>query len=139
MCHGLAQAASSPNDDNSTNQLSVLLWAPKTDFHAPATIDVVATVQVFQAGLKAGDTVHVDFFEHATYLGSGKTVWHGVIRPHVPPGSAMPMWVRPAGFDPVEYIWKNVPAGNYALRAKAMWGTNVTAISSPLDVHVLPQ
>jgi hypothetical protein len=135
-CGGLAQA---PLPSGNTNEMLVALWFPHAgDFHAPATINLQAYVRVRGSGLKAGDVANVEFFANSKSLGSVKAVWHDVIRPHAPPGSPVPMWVRPAGFDPAKWTWKNVVAGSYSITAQAICTNGLSAVSRPMTVTVLP-
>jgi hypothetical protein len=137
VCDGLAQVPFA--NDNSTNELSVSLWAPnKTNLKAPATINLQAYVRLREAGLKAGDCVNVEFIANSRPLASAKAIWHDVIRPQVKPGQATPMWIMAAGFYPAKWDWTNVPAGDYTLKAWAVWTNGIMALSAPVTVTVLP-
>ena len=126
--------------DSTTNQLSVRLWLPRTnDLQAPATINIQAYVQMQEQGLKAGDFVNVEFFANSKSIGSAKAVWHDMIRPHAAPGSAVPMWIMAAGFYPAQWTWKDVPAGDYSLTARATWTNGLSAVSAPVPVTVVSQ
>jgi hypothetical protein len=132
----VAQSSASPN----TNGLSVQLWLPhKTALRAPATIDIQAYVRMQEEGRKAGDVVNVDFFANSISIGSASAVWHDMIRPHVKPGQAMPMWIMPAGFYPARWTWTNVPVGDYSLTAQATWTNGISAISPAVTVAVTSQ
>src|ERR1700733_383036 len=90
--NSLAQIPFPPGD--TTNQLSVSLWLPHTtNLHAPATIDIQAYINLRDPEPKVGDFVSVEFFANSNSLGIARAVWHGEIRPHVPPGSAVPMFI----------------------------------------------
>jgi hypothetical protein len=138
---GFAQSFGPPLDGDSTNQLSVWLdlrWNTNNAvFHAPARIDLVAYVRM-EPHPHAGDAVPVEFFADSKRLGSGKAVWHDVIRPHARPGEAVPMWIMAAQFYPAEFVWKKVPEGVYMVTAKAIWTNGLSAVSAPLKVTVLP-
>ena len=137
VCSGLAQAPF--ESANTTNELSVWLWVPKSaDLKAPATINLQAYVQLRDSGLKAGDCVNVQFFSNSKPLGSDKAVWHDMIRPHAKPGQAVPMWVMAAGFYPAKCSWQDVPAGNYSVTARAAWTNGLSAVSAQVTVSVLP-
>ena len=136
-CCGLAQVPNAPA--NTTNELSVQLWAPHpADIKAPATINLQAYVKLDDSGLKAGDSINVQFFSNSKPLGSDKAIWHDMIRPHVKPGQAVPMWVEAAGFYPAKCSWQDVPAGSYSVTAQATWTNGLSAVSAPVTVTVLP-
>ena len=128
-----------PADGDSTNRLSVqidLRWGTKV-FHAPATMDILAYVGL-RPRPRAGDVVRVEFFADAKSLGSAKAIWHDEVRPTAPPGYAVPMHILAAQFYPAEWVWKKVPAGTYALTARATWTNGLTTVSTPVNVTVLP-
>lgn len=134
LCGVLAQQ---PGLSQNTNGFSVQLWLPhKTGLQAHATIDIQAYVRMQENGLKAGDAMNVEFFANSKSIGSSKAVWHETIRPQVKPGQAMPMWIRPAGFYPAQWTWKDVPAGDYSLTARATWTNGASAMSPALSVTV---
>lgn len=138
VCSGFTQMPGSPG--NTTNQLYVQLWLPHRDgLQAPAAIEMQAYVRSDEPGLKAGDSVDVEFFADSKSVGSAKAVWHDTIRPHAAPGQTTPMWIMPAGFYPAQYAWKNVPAGNYSLTARATATNSVPAVSAPVSVTVATQ
>jgi hypothetical protein len=142
VCSGLAQNFAPPENNSSTNQLSTWLdlkWNTNNAvFHAPATIDIFAYVELRQTELRAGDVVKVEFFSGMNHIGSGKAIWHDEVRPKEIPGQFTPMHILAAQFDPAEYIWKKVPAGTYTLTAKATW-KNLSATSAPMNATVLSQ
>jgi hypothetical protein len=134
LCGARAQQPGSPQN---TNGLYVRLWLPqKTGLQAPATINIQGYVRIQEQELKAGDSVNVEFFANSKTIGSAKAVWHDVIRPHVTPGQAMPMWIMAAGFYPAQWTWKDVPAGDYSLTAQAIWTNGISAMSPALSVTV---
>jgi hypothetical protein len=134
LCGVLAQT---PGSTQNTNELSVQLWLPhKTGLLAPATIEIQAYVRTQEQGRKAGDVVNIDFFANSKSIGSAIAVWHDLIRPHVKPGQAMPMWIMPAGFYPAQWTWTNVAAGDYSLTARAAWTNGVSAISPAVSITV---
>ena len=53
-------------------------------------------------------------------------------------GEAVPMIVGLVGYPAVELIWRNVPAGNYALTAKATNEKRLATVSTPVHITVLP-
>jgi hypothetical protein len=142
-----AQMPGPPEQDNSTNGLSVWLdlrWNTNNAvFNAPAKIDLLGYVQL-HPDPGEGDVVRVDFFADGKRLGSGNAVWHGAIRPPrrkwylFGPPPAEPMHIVAAQFYPAEFVWKQVPAGIYSLTATATWTKGITAASAPLKATVLP-
>jgi hypothetical protein len=135
ICNGMAQAPFA--DDDTTNALSVSLWIPnKTNLKAPATVNIQAYVRMQGQGLKAGDSMNVEFFSDSKSIGSAIAVWHDTIRPHAAPGQAVPMWIMPAGFYPAQWTWTNAPAGNYTLTAQATWTNGLSAVSMPVGITV---
>lgn len=86
-----------------------------------------------------GDTVKIEFFANTNLLGSQKSVWLPELNPsaHARPGQAVPMFIRPAQFTLAEFIWKNAPAGNYTITAKAIFGKNPAASSRPVAITIL--
>jgi len=136
ICSGLAQLPAT----NTASQMRVFLWVPhaRVPYQAPTNIDMQAFVRFSEPGLQKGDVVNVRFFADDKFLGSGKAVWHGMIRPHGPPGTAVPMFVVAAGFNPTHWIWTNAPAGTYTLTAQAAWTNGLSAVSAPVTVTVLP-
>jgi hypothetical protein len=139
VCSSRAQMPGPPADGDSTNRLSVqidLRWGTKV-FHAPATMDILAYVGL-RPRPRAGDVVRVEFFADAKSLGSAKAIWHDEVRPTAPPGYAVPMHILAAQFYPAEWVWKKVPAGTYALTARATWTNGLTTVSTPVNVTVLP-
>jgi hypothetical protein len=130
-CAGLAQA------DNSTNQLSVTLWPPHmVALKAPASVNIQAYVRLNEPGLKAGDSVNIEFFANSKSISTAKAIWHDTIRPHAASGQAVPMWIMPAGFYPALCTWKKVPAGDYSLTAHATWTNGLSAVSAPMPVTI---
>ena len=148
VCSGLAQDSRVASKINSTNQLSVELdleWNTNNAvFHAPATIDIFAYVELSQSELRAGDVVKVEFFSGMSHVGSGKAVWHDEYPPPLGkwhgfgPPPAVFDHIEPAGFYPAKYVWKKVPAGVYAITAEVKW-EKLSAISAPVTVTVLSQ
>lgn len=135
MCSGLAQMPGP--SDTSTNQFSVLLWPPHiAGKKAPATINIQAYIRLNEPGLKAGDSVNVEFFANSKSIASAKAIWHDTIRPHAASGAATPMWIMPAGFYPALCTWKNVPAGQYSVTAKATWTNGLSAVSAPIPATI---
>jgi hypothetical protein len=138
VCCGLAQTPASPAA--TTNQLSVRLWLFRAKtFQAPATINIQAYVRMQGPGLRAGDFVNVEFFANSKSIGTAKAIWHGEVRPQVAPGQAVPMWIIPAGFKAAVCAWKNVPAGNYSLAARATLTPGLSAVSAAVSITVVSQ
>jgi len=108
----------------------------KTGLLAPATIDIQAYVRMRDERLRAGDAMNVEFFANSKSIGSARAVWHDMIRPHAKPGQAVPMWIMPPGFNPAQWTWKDVPAGDYSLTAQATWTNGFSAISPAVSVTV---
>jgi hypothetical protein len=137
LCSGLAQLPGSPS---TTNHLTVSLWVPhaKNPCQAPANIFIQGYVRLNEPGLQKGDVVNVQFFADDKLLGSGKAVWHDMIRPHSPPGTAVPMVIISAGFNPAHWIWTNAPAGSHSLAAEATWTNALSGASAPVTITVLP-
>lgn len=136
-CSLCAVFAQMPGSTQNTNGLSVQLWLPqKTGLRAPATIDIQAYVRMQEDRLKAGDAMNVEFFANSRSIGSARAAWHDLIRPHVNPGQAMPMWIMPAGFYPAKWTWKDVPAGEYSLTAQATWTNSISAVSPAVSITV---
>ena len=142
ICSSSAQNVVPFGSGDSTNQLSVWLdlkWnTNNATFHAPATIDIFAYIEL-RPNPRAGDAVKVEFFANTNHLGSGKAIWHDEIRPKEIPGQAVPLHILAAQFYPAEYVWKKVPAGIYTLTARATWTNGLSAVSAPLNVTVLPR
>ena len=136
ICGSRAQSSFPPN---TTNQFSIGLWVPRSsDLHAPAIVDIQAYVHLRDFAPKVGDFINVQFFANSNLLGSSKAIWHDEIRPHVPPGSAMPMWVQAAGFYPAKWHWTDVSAGSYSLTAQGTWTNGLVSVCVPLNITVLP-
>jgi hypothetical protein len=131
---GLAQLPG--QSDNTTNQFSVMLWPPHADLKAPATLNIQAYVKLNEPGLKAGDSVNVEFLADSKSIGSAKAIWHDTIRPHAAPGAATPMWIMPAGFYPALCTWKKIPVGNHSVTAQATWTNGLSTVSAPIPVTV---
>jgi hypothetical protein len=53
-------------------------------------------------------------------------------------GEAVPMIVMLVGYPAVELFWRNAPAGNYALTAKATNEKRLAAVSTPVQITILP-
>ena len=138
VCSGLAQL---PGPQGTTNLMTVSLWVPhpKTSYQAPANIFIQAYVRLKEPGLQKGDTVNVQFFADNQSLGSSKAIWHDAIRPHGPPGAAVPMFIIAPGFNPARWIWTNAPAGSHSLTAQATWTNGLSATSPPVVVTILPK
>lgn len=119
--------------------ISVEISIPPADgeFHAPTNIEVVAYV-VLNNG-QAGDVVNVDFFANSNKFGSAKAKWHGAVFPPNDPHSFHYMHVLPAGFDPLQAVWKKPRPGSYSLTAKASGPNGLSAVSQPVKITVLPQ
>ncbi|MGD0743939.1 MAG: hypothetical protein ABSA45_02180 [Verrucomicrobiota bacterium] len=105
-------------------------------FHAPATISIQADVSL-DVPACAGDFVRVEFYANMKRLGSRKCVWHDEVRSNSHPRDCQPMEIIPAGFSPVEFVWKNPPVGDYTLTAKATWTNDLSAVSAPVNITVL--
>jgi hypothetical protein len=136
---GFAQTAAPPAADGSTNQLSVSLWLPRTAEapHAPAAIHMYAYV-ASSAPAQKGDVVRIDFYAGTNLLGSNEAVWHAGIRPDPHSNKPQPMIVSLPGFSPASMVWSNVPAGTYALTARASEAGGATAVSPPANLTVQP-
>jgi hypothetical protein len=128
------------NEAVPANLLAVKIWSPRNNaqFDAPATMHINTYVNLRGQG-KDGDFVLVSFYVNTNmFLGSKKALWHGVIRPHVLPGQAMPMYVVAPGFWPADLVWSNVPAGRYSLTATATFTNQLPAVSDPVKITVAP-
>jgi hypothetical protein len=137
--NGMGQVADSHSfTDDSTNQLFVRLSLPGNNdrWHASATIPIFARVSSLTPG-KPGASLRVDFFSDTNFLGSSKAVWHQEIKPDPNSKNAQPRIIVAAGFFPAEFVWTNVPAGNYKLTAQVT-GTGIVATSEPVDLAVVP-
>src|ERR1017187_1847805 len=106
-------------------------------FHAPATISIRADVSL-DAPACVGDSVRVVFYANTKRLGSRKSVWHDEGRSNSHYWNSQPMHTIPAGFRPVELVWNNPPAGDYKLTAKVTWTDDLSAVSAPVNIKVLP-
>jgi len=95
-------------------------------------------IVTLDAPASAGDSVRVDFFANARKLGLRKSVWHAALGPDPHSHRAQPMIMRAAGFDPVLLNWSNVPAGVYALTARATGAGGRAAVSEPVKITVMP-
>jgi len=137
-CSSCAQSPSPPSGNNSTNLLAVeiTIFDNKT-FHAPATISIIASVSQSAPGRK-GDSVRVEFFANTNRLGVRKSFWHDAVRPNPHSRNAQPMIMVAAGFDLVELVWSDPPAGNYTLTARATGAKGRSATSSPVSITILP-
>jgi hypothetical protein len=130
-CGGFAQSA---------NALQVQIeFVPRgdTNFQAHATLHIDAFVGM-GGPRQEGDSVKVEFFANARSLGKKTSFWHPERRPPSRPGSATPMWIMPPQFDSVSLDWKNPPAGNYTMTARATFSKTVKAVSTPVDIVVTP-
>jgi len=138
-CISFAQPARPPSGNNSTNLLAVELWLPQGDevLHAPATISIQANVAL-DAPAQKGDFVRIEFYANTKRLGSRKSVWHDAVGPDPHSRKFQPMIMSAAGFWPVGLDWSNVPAGSYALTAKASDTKGRSAVSTPVNITVLP-
>jgi len=137
--NSFAQPSSSSGQAGTTDKLSVQLWPQlsREVFHAPATVRIAAYVTV-RAPAHAGDFIGVEFFANTNNLGSSKSFWHGAIRPQTRSGQPTPMYVIAPGFSPANFIWTNVPAGQYTLTARATCTNGLSAVSEPLQLTVSP-
>jgi hypothetical protein len=142
-----AQMPGPPENDNSTNGLTVWLdlrWNTNNAvFTAPAKLDLMGYVGLNPQPAE-GDQVRVDFFADQQHLGTGHAVWHGAEGPPprkwylLGPPPAQPMHIIAAQFYPAEFVWRKVPAGTYALTARATWTNGITTVSAPVQATVLP-
>jgi hypothetical protein len=131
VCGGFAQSA---------NALHVEIdFVPRgcTNFQARTEIRMDAFVSM-DGPRQEGDSVKVEFFANAKSLGKKTSYWHPERRPPSRPGFATPMWIMPPQFDSVPLVWKNPPAGNYAMTARAMFSKMVKAVSIPVNIVVSP-
>ena len=132
-------ATNPPAGDGPTNSLMVQI-SPQLSrgvFHAPATIRINAIVTQ-RSPSSAGDFVEVEFFANTNRLGSTRSASHGVVRPRPRPGQPVPLFVIAPGFAPAGFVWTNVPAGHYALTARATGDGGLSAVSPPVNITVLP-
>lgn len=111
----------------------------ETNFFTPCDIHISAGVNV-KPQAHEGESVTIEFFANTNRLGSQKSDWLPELNPsaHARPGQAVPMFIRPAQFPGVEFVWKNPPPGHYTLTAKATFGKNPPAISRPIVIDVFP-
>jgi hypothetical protein len=135
-----AQNTSGPSAADGTTNLLAVELGPQLSrevFHAPATVRLSAFVTL-RAPAHAGDFVTVEFFANTNRLGSGRSDWHGLIRPQPRPGQPVPLFVIAPGFAPATFIWTNVPAGDYTLTARATGANGLSAVSAPVNIIVRP-
>jgi hypothetical protein len=135
-----AQPTNGTPKEAPANLLAVDIWSPRdgAQYDAPATVHISTFVSLRGQG-KEGDFVLVSFYANTNMsLGSKKSLWHGVIRPHVLPGQAMPMYMVAPGFWPADMVWSNVPAGRYTLMAVATFTNQFSAVSKPVNITVTP-
>ena len=123
----------------STNSLSAEIFIPQggETFKAPAKIEIVAWVGKDRA-VREGDSVSVEFFANTNSLGKRVSYWHPEKRPPSGPGMATPFIIVAAGFDSVSLTWNNVPAGSYALTAKATFSKSISSVSKAVNITVAP-
>ncbi len=123
-----------------TNSLNVRIeMSPRDDTTFPAHTNLHIDAFVNMDGpLKNGDLVKVEFFANTNRLGSGTTVWHSAIYPPNTPGQFHYMHIVAAGFPSVPFVWKNPPAGNYTLTAKATLTKSIIAVSPPINIVITP-
>ncbi len=107
-------------------------------FHAPATISIQADISL-DAPVRAGDSVRIEFYANTKRLGSRKSVWHDEMGPNPHSRDFQPMHIFPAGFVPVVLVWNNPPVGAYALTARMTWTNGLSAVSTPVNIAVLPR
>jgi hypothetical protein len=126
-CGGFAQ---------STNSLhvEVSMW-PDRDTNFPAHTDIQMMAFVSMDGPhREDDSVKVEFFANAKSLGKKTSFWHSAEKP----GRALYFHMTAAHFDSVPLVWRNPPAGNYAITALATFSKTVKAVSTPVNIVVTP-
>jgi hypothetical protein len=129
---GLAQTSNSPPP----LAVEVFVGGDPASFHAPTNIVIQAFVTM--PGVRADDSVTIAFFANTNKLGSKKAVWHGAKFPPNDPHHFHYMHVVAAGFDNAYVVWKNAPAGSYALTARVSNVKGLSALSQPVNITVLP-
>lgn len=112
----------------------------ETNFFTPCDIHISAWVGV-NPSAREGDSVTIEFYSNTNKLGSQKSNWLPELNPsaHARPGQAVPMFIRPAQFPQMEFVWKNPPPGHFTLIAKAIFGKNAPAYSRPVVIDVSPR
>jgi hypothetical protein len=135
---GRGQTSNPPPTNSSSKLLSVevFVFSPDHVYYAPTNIHIQAFVTM--AGAQAGDSVRVDFFANTKKLGSTKATWHDAIFPPNDPHHFHYMHVLPAGFDPMEVVWKKAEPGDYTLTARASSPKALAAASKPVEIKILP-
>ncbi|MGA2248529.1 MAG: hypothetical protein ABSH48_26485 [Verrucomicrobiota bacterium] len=138
-CERQPQTTGPPVGNKQESSLKVWIIAPDngSTYRAPAVVYILAGVDLAW-GAKAGDTVTVEFFANKTRLGSRQTVWHKGIKPDPSSRKFQPMIMSGAGFGGVELCWSNVPAGSYALSAKASGLRGLSAVSENINIAISP-
>ncbi len=138
-CERQPQTASPSAEDKPKSSLKVWIAAPDngSTYHAPAVVYILAGVEL-AGGAKAGDAVTVDFFANTHRLGSRQSLWHKGIKPDPSSRNFQPMIMSAAGFGGVSLCWSNVPAGIYALTAKASGLHGLSAVSEGVNITVSP-
>ncbi|HEY1662202.1 MAG TPA: hypothetical protein VGI03_07270 [Verrucomicrobiae bacterium] len=124
-------------------------------FHAPANIRLVALATPYGTDLgpeKAPPFIHSDEWELVSSPESQYTVaflsgtnslslQNGSLvsaRVKPVPGRAEPLLMVLVGYPALEWTWHDVPAGKYTLTARATNEKGLVAISTPVQITVLP-
>jgi len=138
-CERQPQTTSPSAGDKQDSSLKVWIVAPDNGsaYHAPAVVYILAGVDL-AGGAKAGDTVTVDFFAGTNRLGSRQSAWHNGIKPDPSSRNFQPMIMSAAGFGGVDLCWSNVPAGSYALTARASGLRGLSAVSESVNISISP-
>ena len=136
-CERQPQTKSPSAVNQQESSLNVWVVAPDngSTYPAPAVVYILAGVGL-AGGAKAGDTVTVDFFANTNRLGSRQSVWHNGIKPDPSSRHFQPMIMSAAGFGGVELCWSNVPAGSYALTARASGWHGLSAVSESVNITI---
>ncbi len=159
-CDGSAgRIYSPPVLGNPAHPPAVLIFAPDNGakFHAHADIHLLSLATPYGTSLgpdedaakRYADTskwhflqdpvnpVSVEFLAGTNSLGSRTSgmVSAGMRSQH---GEAVPFVMQMVGYPAVDLIWRNVPAGNYTLTARATNKNGRSAVSTPVNISVLP-
>jgi len=160
-CHGKPETVYSPPGFGlSTNApaVKIILPADGATFHAHADIRLVALATPHGSSLvpttparKAvpggnetwefvqgdRDGYSVEFLADTNSLG---TLGAGLVSARVKPepGKFAPMIMPVVGYPSVDLVWHDVPAGHYALTARALNQNGEATVSPPVNITVLP-
>jgi hypothetical protein len=160
-CHGKPETIYSPPAfglSTSAPAVKIIVPADGATFHAHADIRLLALATPHGSALEPtipasksvpggnetwefvqsdGDGYSVEFLADTNSLGTqGAGMVSARVKPE--PGKATPFIMPVIGYPSVELVWHDVPAGHYALTARALNQNGQATVSAPVNITVQP-